>query len=256
MSLLLKLALAPGLVALATVMGRRFGQHVGGLVGSLPVVAAPIVLIYAIDHGDAYARHASGWTLYGVAALVSFCGVYAALAPRIPPVPLTVLAWLAFGAVVGLVVAVVPPVALGLPVALLAIAGVSAGLGRPGPGSESELERAERRDLALRMLATAALVLTLTSLAGSLGARLSGLLAPFPIITAVLSGFTHAADGPEGARELLRGYAPGLASFAAFFFVLSVVLGPLPIGVAFALALLVSLAGHTVLYRTWLAPAH
>lgn len=254
MSLVLKLALAPGLVALATVTGRRFGHHVGRLVGSLPVVAAPIVLIYAIDHGDAYAQHAAGWTLYGVAALAAFCGVYAALAPRVPPVPLTVLGWLLFGALVALASAAVPPVALGLPVALLAIAGVSARLGRPGAAAEEELERAERRDLALRMLATAALVLTLTSLAGSLGPRLSGLLAPFPIITAVLSGFTHASDGADGARELLRGYTPGLASFAAFFFVLSVALGPLPLGVAFGLALAVSLAGHTVLYRTWLAP--
>jgi uncharacterized membrane protein (GlpM family) len=254
-SLVLKLTLAPALVALATVAGRRFGQHVAGLVGSLPVVAAPILLIYAIDHGNTYARHAAGWTLYGVAALAVFCAVYAALAQRVRPVPLTLLCWLVFGACVTLVWVVVPPVALGLPVALIAIAAVSAWLGRPGPAAEQGRERAERLDLALRMVATAALVLTLTSLSGSLGNRLSGLLTPFPIITAVLAGFTHASDGPEGARALLRGFAPGLVSFAAFFFLLSVALGPLPLGLAFAAALLLSLAGHTVLYRTWLAPA-
>jgi hypothetical protein len=37
--------------------------------------------------------------------------------------------------------------------------------------------------------------LVLTAVSGSLGAHLSGLLAPFPIITSVLAVFTHAHSG-------------------------------------------------------------
>ncbi len=252
MSLALKLVLAPALVALATVLGRRLGQHIGGLAGSLPVVAAPIVLIYAVDHGNTYARHAAAWTVYGVGALVVFCWVYAVLAPRLAAPALTVLCWGVFGALTGFAWAAEPPRGAGLPVALALTALVALSLGRPAPPAKAPAEAVAGRDLAARMLATAALVITLTSLAGSLGPRLSGLLAPFPIITAVLAAFTHASDGPAAARELLRGYAPGLASFASFFFVLSLALGPLPLGLAFALALLAALAGHTLLYLTWL----
>ena len=252
-SLALKLALAPALVALATVAGRRLGHHVGGLVGSLPVVAAPIVLIYAVDHGDAYARHAAGWTVYGIGALAVFCGLYAALARRVPALPLTALGWTAFGVLIALLWALHPPVALGLPLTLAVVAAISSSLGRPEGGTGSD-ETASGSELAWRMAATAVLVITLTALAGSLGPRLAGLLAPFPIVTAVLSYFTHVQEGPEAARELLRGYTPGLASFAAFFGVLSVALGPLPLGLAFTLALLAALAGHVLLYLTWLRP--
>ena len=56
MALLLKLTLAPALVALATYVARRLGPRAGGMVSGIPVVAGPIVLIYAIEHGDRFAR--------------------------------------------------------------------------------------------------------------------------------------------------------------------------------------------------------
>jgi len=49
--LVLKLVLAPALVATATRVARRLGHRAGGLVGGLPVVAAPIVLKWGLHLG-------------------------------------------------------------------------------------------------------------------------------------------------------------------------------------------------------------
>jgi hypothetical protein len=73
-------------------------------------------------------------------------------------------------------------------------------------------------------------------LAGWLGPRLSGLLAPFPIIATVLAVFTHAQRGPEELVQLLRGLISGFGAFALFCFTLAVSLPTLETTAAFALA--------------------
>ena len=57
--LALKLILAPAFVVGASLTARRFGPRIGGLVGGLPVVGGPILLVLAIVH-DARLRPARG----------------------------------------------------------------------------------------------------------------------------------------------------------------------------------------------------
>lgn len=45
--LVAKLALAPTFVVLVSLVARRFGPRIGGVVGGLPVVAGPILLVLA-----------------------------------------------------------------------------------------------------------------------------------------------------------------------------------------------------------------
>ena len=56
MLLLLKLVLAPLLVALATLVARRWGPKIGGVVVGLPLSTGPIFLFLAIDQGLAFAE--------------------------------------------------------------------------------------------------------------------------------------------------------------------------------------------------------
>jgi hypothetical protein len=79
-------------------------------------------------------------------------------------------------------------------------------------------------------------VLALTAMAGWLGPRLAGLLAPFPIIATVLAVFTHAQRGPDELLRLLRGLISGFGAFALFCFTLAVSLPVLDTTGAFALA--------------------
>jgi hypothetical protein len=242
--LALKLTLAPSLVAAATTVARRLGHRAGGLVGGLPVVAAPIVLIYALEHGWRYAARAAQGTVLGIVSLVLFSIVYA-VAARTLSWPVAVLAgWAAFLVSTALFAAWQMPLALGAALALLAVLAASSAL----IGLAEPKHRPLGRDLmAWRLLATASMVLALTTASGSLSPWLSGLLAPFPIITAVLAGFTHAQNGAAAATEMLAGLVPGLASFTLFFVLVAVALPALGIVGAFAVATAAGLASHAML---------
>ncbi|MGC1853003.1 MAG: hypothetical protein WA687_11250, partial [Solirubrobacterales bacterium] len=106
-------------------------------------------------------------------------------------------------------------------------------------------------------LASLGLVLALTAVSGALGPHLSGLLAPFPIITSVLAVFTHARDGLAQVVVLLRNFLLGFYGFATFCFVLAATLPALAIAAAFGLATAAALAVQaiTLLLRSRLQPA-
>jgi hypothetical protein len=81
------------------------------------------------------------------------------------------------------------------------------------------------------------LVVSVTGLAQRLGPTLSGALTPFPVAISVLLGFSHAQQGSSAAISFLRGFMPGMWSFAVFCFMLSVTIVALGTPMAFSLAL-------------------
>jgi hypothetical protein len=91
------------------------------------------------------------------------------------------------------------------------------------------------------MCSAAALVFALTAAADRLGPAMSGLLTPFPVATAIIAGFTHAQQGSGAVIRFLRGYMPGLCSFAVFCFVLALTLPRLSAPLSFATALALQL---------------
>lgn len=235
-----KLLLAPSFVVCASLAARRFGPRVGGLIAGLPVVAGPILLAYALAHGDAFAAGAAVGTLLGLVSLIAFVVVYARLSGRSAWTASMLAGWLAFAVATAAFSALSPPAG-----AALAIAGVGLAVGlaltpRNGPAPAREV-KPPSWDLPMRALCALALVLTLTAVAGWLGPQLSGLLAPFPVIATVLATFTHAQRGSHEAQRLLRWLLGGYGAFALFCFVLAVGLEPLGTAAAFALASAVAL---------------
>ena len=112
-------------------------------------------------------------------------------------------------------------------------------------------------DLPARALAALGLVLALTAVSGALGPHLSGLLAPFPIVTSVLAVFTHAHGGVAQVGVLLRNFLFGFYGFAAFCFTLAIALPALASAAAFGLATAAALAVQAtiLLLRSRLLPA-
>src|SRR4051794_26627505 len=47
--------LAPCFVVLVSLAARHFGARIGGLLAGLPVIAGPILLVLALQHGTAFA---------------------------------------------------------------------------------------------------------------------------------------------------------------------------------------------------------
>jgi len=97
-------------------------------------------------------------------------------------------------------------------------------------------------DLPGRAAATVALVLTVTTLAGTVGPQVTGVLAPFPIGISVVSGFALAQRGSAAAVHVLRGIPQGLLGFSVFCFLVATLIRPAGTGAAFVVALACTLA--------------
>jgi hypothetical protein len=254
--LAVKLLLAPAFVVGASLTARRHGPRVGGLVGALPVVAGPILLVYALAHGPAFAARAAAGTLLGLISLTAFVVVYARLAGRVPWPAGLLSGWLAFALGTLLFSALAVPTGVALALACAAFA-LGLTLLPPPLAAPALAAPPPSWDLPLRATCALTLVLALTAIAGWLGPQLSGLLAPFPIIASILATFTHTQRGVPELRRLLRGLLSGFAAYALFCLVLAVALRPLGTGAAFALACAaaVMVQGVLVAHATRPSPA-
>jgi hypothetical protein len=239
--LLVKLLMAPSFVVGASLTARRFGPRIGGLVAGLPVVALPILLSYALAHGDRFAAGAASGTLIGLISLFAFVVAYGRLAGHLPWGLTMLLGWLAFAVSTAILSTFSLPSGLALALVALALVAGLACMPQPGPDAGPQAPPPSW-DLPLRAVCALALVLTLTEISGWLGPQLSGLLAPFPIITTVLATFTHVQRGDEETVRLLRAMMAGFGAYALFCFTLTVSLRDLGTAAGFALATGVALA--------------
>ena len=242
--LALKLLLAPGFIVATSLVSRRFGAGVAGVVGGLPVIAGPILLVLALDHGRGFARSAATGTLLGMVALIAFVLAYAGVGQRARWPWALAAGWGSFVAVV----AALQPVHVG-PVTAFVVACAACASGlvllpRPVPVA-ARAQVHPPFDLALRGACAVVPIVSVTAAARLLGPHLSGLVAAFPVITPVLAAFTQAQHGPVEAVRLLRGMTVGFFAYALFCFTVSVGIGRLGTAAAFVLATALALVAQT-----------
>ena len=238
--LAVKLLLAPGLIVVASLVARRFGVRVGGVVGGLPVIAGPILLVLALTRGRSFAGDAATGTLLGMVALAAFVVSYIALSRRFAWPPSLLTSWTVFL----LVIFALRPVHVGSLVALVlactACGGALLLLPSRGP-AEAISQEHPWWDLPLRGGCAVVPVVAVTGASHLLGPHMSGLLASFPIITPVLAAFTHAQRGRQEAGRLLHGMTLGFFGYALFCFTISAGVQGLGIRTAFMLATVAAL---------------
>jgi hypothetical protein len=234
MSLLaIKLIVTPLVVLLASLAARRWGDAVGGWLVGLPLTSAPISVFLAIEQGPSFAAQAADGSIAGVLSQAAFTLGYAALAGRGATAALAVgtLAYAASAA--ALVAASLPTVVL----AAAAFAALTLVLWLlPRRLLRLSATTVAWWDLPLRMAATTALVVGLTSAATALGPEASGLAASFPLIGASIAAFAHWSQGPAAGVAVMRGMTSALYAFATFFIVASAALPRLSLVAAFGLA--------------------
>jgi hypothetical protein len=242
-----KLLLAPLCVLAVSLAGRRWGTAVAGVLGGLPVVAGPILLVLTLVHGRRFGADAAAGTLLGLCALTTFVVVYWRASVRFGATISVLCGWAGFGVAVALLDQAHPPdlVALAL---TLAVVTVAPSLLHAPPGDPGGIGPLPWWDLPARALAAGAMVLALSAASGALGPGLSGLLAPFPVIASVLAVFTHLHGGPDQVKILLRGLLLGFYGFAAFCFSLAVALPSLATAPAFLLATALAIAVQALVF--------
>ena len=119
---LLRLALVPAAVWLASLAARRWGHAVSGYLGGMPMIGGPITLFLAIDLGPAFAAKSALFTLAAVAAQSAHLMALAHTGQRRGWLAALAGGWTAFG-VMALVVTQLP---MSLLVAgVLAVTGLS-----------------------------------------------------------------------------------------------------------------------------------
>ncbi|OIR07076.1 hypothetical protein GALL_106630 [mine drainage metagenome] len=233
--LALKLMLVPSLTAGITLSGRRWGPSVAGWLSAFPVVGGPILLFIAIEQGSAFASAAAVGTLSAVIAILVYATCYSWAATRLSWAGSLGCGMLGYFSAVALLDLLAPSLPVAAPLVLVGL--TLAPRLFPRVGAPTRVFAAPRGDMIFRMLASAVLVLLVTTFAASMGPRMSGLLAMFPVLSTVLVVFSHHHSGREYAITLLRGMVFGWYAFAAFCLALALSLPALGVAPAFLLSL-------------------
>lgn len=237
--LALKLVLTPLLVGAASLAGRRWGAAVGGWLIGIPFTSGPIAFFLALSPGGAFAERAAAGIMAGAASQAAFCLGYAWSAQTRGWPGSLAGATAAFAASTALLTAVVMP-PLSTFVVIIVVIVVALFLMPPAPARAPARVDHPKWDLPARMLVATVFVLALTSAAPVLGARIAGLIAPFPLYATVLAVFAHRGLGRDAAVGVVRGLLLGLFAFASFFLVVATLLDR-GIAVAFTVAIAAAL---------------
>lgn len=246
-SLLLRIVLAPTLIAAASLAGRRWGPTISGWLIGLPLTSGPISFLLALSYGPVFAATAARGTLAGTISLDVFCLAYAWTARRGGWLLALTASMLAFAGATLLLQYVTLSLPLLIVGVLLGMVITIALMPRPERAATSAAAAVPSRwDLPSRMLIAALFVALLTGSAGLLGPRLTGLVAPFPVYATILAVFAHQQQGGEAAGGVLRGLLFGMFAFVIFFIVVSTLLAHAGIAATFSAAIVAALLSHGV----------
>ncbi len=237
---LLRLALVPGAVWLASLGARRWGHAFSGYLGGLPMIGGPITLYLALDYGPQFAARSATFTLAMILGQAAHLLAFSH-AGRFARWPLALAA--GWGSFLAVALAVVrgspsPPLALALAVAGLA----AAWLWLPRARGASQPPAIPRAELRLRLVAALVLAAAILAAARAFGPVVSGVMLSVPVTGSIMPPFTLALYGPDALARLVRGFVVGLSGFTAFFFVLAMALAALGIVAGFAAAVAGALA--------------
>lgn len=238
--LVMKLILAPLIIGSASLAGRKWGSAVSGWLIGLPLTSGPVIFFLSFNHDTAFLISSILGTLSGGFSLVAFCLTYAWLATRFRWPIAVIGSMLAFAAVILLIQNIVIPL---WPLFLLIVLTILLGMRFMPKHTEVMLAEAKpgRGDIPTRILIGTGFILLLTEIAPFIGPRLTGLLSTIPLYTTILTVFAHRLQGSMGAINVLRGLLFGMFAFVSFFFTLSILIEYAGVGLAFIVAIVITL---------------
>lgn len=232
--LLFKILLAPALIALVSLAGRKWGPGISGWLLGIPLSSGPILFFLVLEEGPQFASRTAVGSLLGIMAWAGFTIAYAYACLKLGWWSSMLVGWLAYFVIAVLLLPVslklVPAFAV-VSIALALILSIFPKV--PLPRAPSAYGRF---DLWLRMASASFMVVTLTAFARLLGPEASGILSAFPAYTTILAVFSHRHQ-TAAAVHVLRGVVMGLYTAATFFLILAPSLLRFGIGTAFTLAI-------------------
>lgn len=237
--LLLKMAVAAGVVVGCSLLAERAGPLVAAMIATLPISAGPVYVFLALDHDAAFIAAGALGSMGSNLANAGLALVYVLLAQRCGMVASLAAALAAWLALVSGLRALEPPLALAACATVLVFAALHRLL-KPYLGARP-LEPAGRvwYAIPLRAACVAALAATVSTISARVGPGWSGVLAAFPIVLSSLIAILQPRIGGPATAAIIANGALGLMGFGlalGFVSLSAVALGSWPalgLGLAF-----------------------
>jgi hypothetical protein len=245
--LVLRMGVAAAFVITASMITERSGPAIGALVATLPISAGPSYVFLALDHDAAFVADGALASLPMNAVTIAMGLVYVTLAQR-HGMPLSfagaILVWLV-GAT--LVRSTPWPLAAGI---LANAVGIAICLPLVHRFRFARMPLITRRwyDIPLRATLVAILVATVVTLSGMVGAKISGIIALFPVVFSSLMLILHPRIGGPPTAAVIANGAWGLMGFGLAIAVLHVAALRFGSAAGLSLALLTCIAWNLGLW--------
>jgi hypothetical protein len=250
--MLLRLALVPAAVWLASVAARRWGHAVSGYLGGMPMIGGPITLFLAIDLGAEFGARSALVTLAAVAGQAAHLLAFSHVGRRRGWALALGCGWIAFFIVAFAAARLPLTPALAL---LIAIAGLAAAWRwLPPIRGNATLPAIPPMELRLRLVAAFVLAAFILWSAPVFGPVVSGVLLSLPITGSIMPPFTLALYGADAVARLTRGFVVGLTGFSAFFFTVAATATHWGLAGSFLAAVAAALAAIYTASRTTARP--
>jgi hypothetical protein len=252
--LYVKLIVMPIVMIIVTLASRKWGNSIGGLIASFPWVAGPILIFMSIEQGSEFVVKSLPGVLVGIMGWLVFCSTFVLVGERYKAFWALISGYAAYflwGAMMRELLGYLSMNTWYI-ITFLAIIIVL----KIFPKVKNDAKESNKKlkyDLLLRVMMITSFVLALTHFAKLLGPGWSGILAPFPIMTAVLGVFVHYTQGNYQTRTLFYGLLFGSFGFITFLLLLYHTLPHYTIFLSFLIALssnlVISLGLHLLLAR-------
>jgi hypothetical protein len=248
LSLALRMAVAAAFVISASIATERSGPAIGALIATLPVSAGPAYLFLALDHDDAFIAQGALASLPMNAATILMCLVFVYMA-RHRGLLISLAAGISIWFVVAFSVRAFQwTLAAGIAVNVVAL-GICLPLVQRFRAAKMPLITRRWFDIPLRAALVATLVAIVVTLSNTVGPRVSGAIALFPVVFSSLILILQPRIGGPATAAVLANGQWGLIGFGGAIVVLHLTAVPLGRAAALSLALATCVAWN---FGLWL----
>lgn len=236
---LIKLIVTPAMMLITSLIVRKWGGLLGGMISGMPITSAPIMAFLALEQGTAFAAHTAAGALSGLASVLLTYLFYLFIS-RIASILLACIAAILFFSACSLILLQINSPECGLLLGLLAVLAILR-FREILPATTAKPSKPGAWDIPLRMLTATSMLLIITSSAKTLGANLSGIFSPIPVIAWPLTVFSHIQSGRQGLIAIVKGNAIGALGVMVFYLVLKSLILRVDLLSTFAAAILASI---------------
>jgi hypothetical protein len=241
-TLLIKLLIMPPVIAAVTLASKKWGNSIGGILASLPWVAGPILLFIAFEQGTGFAIKSISGIMVGIVGWLVFCIVYITVGQKFNALVSVLIGYLAYFSV-GLALNPLLPSFNVYQWLMFSILALTIGFLFFPKVDDQEIKvgKTLKFEIPMRMLMITFFVITITFFAKSLGPDWSGILTPFPVMTAVLAIFTHYTQGIYQVRKIYMGLFTGTFGFTIFLFSQALLLPVYSVAISFLIGIVLDI---------------